>query len=69
MHKAKSSHSKLVKRASAGEEIVIASRGKPLAMLTRLPRKRKDLPWGALKGKVRMPVDFDAPLDVLKDYT
>lgn len=68
MHKAKSSLSRLVKRASAGEEIVIASRGKPVAMLTRLPRKRKDLPWGVLKGKIRMKRDFDAPLDVLKDY-
>ncbi|HUJ50156.1 MAG TPA: type II toxin-antitoxin system prevent-host-death family antitoxin [Bryobacteraceae bacterium] len=68
MHKAKSSLSRLVKRASAGEEIVIARRGKPVAMLTRLPRKRKDLPWGVLKGKIRMKRDFDAPLDVLKDY-
>jgi antitoxin (DNA-binding transcriptional repressor) of toxin-antitoxin stability system len=68
MHKAKSSLSRLVKRASAGEEIVIASRGKPVAMLTRLPRKRKDLPWGVLKGKIRMKRGFDAPLDVLKGY-
>ncbi len=68
MHEAKSSLSRLVKRASAGEEIVIASRGKPVAMLTRLPRKRKDLPWGVLKGKIRMKRDFDAPLDVLKDF-
>ncbi len=44
MHKAKSSLSRLVMRASAGEETVIASRGKPLAMLTRLPRRRKGLP-------------------------
>jgi antitoxin (DNA-binding transcriptional repressor) of toxin-antitoxin stability system len=68
MHKAKSNLSKLVKRVSAGEEIVIASRGKPVAMLTRLPRKRKDLPWGLLKGKIRMSADFDAPLDVFKEY-
>jgi len=52
MHKAKSSLSKLVKRASAGEEIVIASRGKPVAMLTRLPRR----------------ADFDAPLDDFSVY-
>ena len=68
MHEAKSSLSKLVKRASAGEEIVIASRGKPVAMLTRLPRKRKELPWGKWKGKIHMADDFDAPLEVFKDY-
>jgi antitoxin (DNA-binding transcriptional repressor) of toxin-antitoxin stability system len=69
MHQAKSNLSKLVKRASAGEEIVIASRGKPVAMLTRLPRKRKALPWGVLRGKIHMAADFDAPLDVFKEYT
>ena len=68
MHDAKSSLSRLVKRAAAGEEILIASRGKPIAMLTRLPRKRRDLPWGALKGKIRMTDDFDQPLEEFKDY-
>lgn len=68
MHDAKSSLSKLVKRAAAGEDILIASRGKPVAMLTRLPRNRKDLPWGALKGKISMTEDFDEPLEVFKDY-
>jgi len=68
MHKAKSNLSGLVKRASTGEDIVIASRGKPLAVLTRLPRERKDLPWGVLKGKVHMTRGFDAPLDVFQEY-
>ena len=68
MHKAKSSLSRLAKRASSGEQIVIASRGKPVALLTRLPSKRTDLPWGVLKGRIRMRRDFDAPLKVLKDY-
>ena len=68
MHDAKSSLSKLVKQAAAGEDIVIANHGKPVAMLTRLPRKRTDLPWGALKGKIHMTDDFDEPLEVFKDY-
>lgn len=68
MHDAKSSLSRLVKRAAAGEEILIASRGKPIAMLTRLPRKRKDLPWGVLKGKIRMTDDFNEPLEEFKDH-
>lgn len=66
IHEAKNTLSRLVKRAAAGEEILIASRGKPIAMLTRLPRKRKNLPWGVLKGKIRMTADFDAPLEELK---
>lgn len=69
MHDAKSSLSRLAKRAAAGEEILIASRGKPIAMLTRLPRKRKDLPWGVFKGKIHMTDDFDEPIEEFKDYT
>jgi len=68
MHEAKSNLSKLAKRAAAGEEIVIASRGKPLARLTRIPKKSKKIPWGIFKGKIEMADDFDAPLGMFKDY-
>ena len=68
MHEAKSSLSQLVKRAAAGEDIVIASRGKPVAKLTRILEQRKKKPWGAYKGKIHMASDFDAPLDEFKDY-
>jgi prevent-host-death family protein len=68
MHDAKSSLSKLVKRAAAGEDILIASRGKPVAMLTHLPRKSRKIPWDIFKGKIHMTEDFDEPLDVFKDY-
>jgi len=36
MHDAKNSLSKLVKCAAAGEDILIANHGEPVAMLTRL---------------------------------
>jgi len=68
MHEAKSNLSKLVKRAAAGESITIARNGKPIALLTRLPRKSKKIPWGVFKGKMEMAEDFDAPLEVFKDY-
>jgi antitoxin (DNA-binding transcriptional repressor) of toxin-antitoxin stability system len=51
MSDAKSNFSKLVQRAAAGEDILIAIHGKPLAMLTRLPPKRRKMPWGILEGK------------------
>ena len=68
MHDAKSSLSRLVKRAAAGEEILIANHGKPVAMLTRIPAARKKIPWDVFKGKIRMADDFDAPLKDFKDY-
>ena len=68
MHDAKRSLSKLVKRAAAGEDIFIASRGKPVAMLTRLPQKERKIPWDIFKGKIHMTEDFDEPLEEFKDY-
>ena len=68
MHDAKSSLSRLVQRAASGEEILIAKRGRPVAMLSRIPADRKKMPWDVFKGKIEMAADFDAPLEVLKDY-
>jgi prevent-host-death family protein len=68
MHDAKSSLSRLVKRAAAGEEILIANHGKPVAMLTRIPPERREIPWGMFKGKIEMADDFDAPMEEFKDY-
>ena len=68
MHDAKSSLSRLVKRAASGEEILIANRGKPMARLTRIPERRRKLPWNIFKGKIEMSEDFNAPMDVFKDY-
>jgi len=67
MHEAKSSLSRLVKRAAAGERILIANHGKPVAMLTRIPPGRKKLPWDLYKGRIEVSEDFDAPLDEFKD--
>jgi antitoxin (DNA-binding transcriptional repressor) of toxin-antitoxin stability system len=68
MHDAKSSLSRLVKRAAAGEDILIANHGKPVAMITRLPKNRAKLPWDVFKGKIEIAEDFDAPLPEFKDY-
>jgi prevent-host-death family protein len=60
MHEAKSTLSRLVEEAAAGEEILIARAGKPVARLVPVERKKRRL--GLWKGRVRMSRDFDAPL-------
>ena len=62
IHAAKTNLSRLVERAAAGEEIVIAKAGKPIARLVpfRAPSAKKRI--GALKGKIWISPDFDAPL-------
>jgi prevent-host-death family protein len=61
MHEAKTGLSRLVERAEAGEEIIIARAGKPAARLVPFTaRRRRRL--GLLDGRCRIPDDFNAPL-------
>ncbi|MFH1737605.1 MAG: type II toxin-antitoxin system Phd/YefM family antitoxin [bacterium] len=60
MHEAKTHLSKLVERAAAGEEVIIAKAGKPVAKL--VPYEANNQPrraGGSWKGKVWMADDFD----------
>jgi prevent-host-death family protein len=70
IYDAKTQLSRLVDRAAAGEEIVIAKAGKPRARLVPLAPKRRRVP-GVWKGKVRIAPDFDAPLPaaILKGWS
>ena len=62
IHAAKTHLSGLVEEAAAGEEIVIAKAGKPLARLVPLEKPTFGRAFGALKGRIHASDDFDAPL-------
>ena len=63
MHAAKTHLSRLVEKAAAGEEIIIAKAGVPVARLTALkPATPKKRVLGMFKGQLNVPDDFDAPL-------
>jgi prevent-host-death family protein len=55
---AKKNLSKLLQRVAAGEEIVISSRGVPVARLVPVSSR----PLGLDKNRVQIADDFDAPL-------
>ena len=59
MHQAKTSLSRLVERALAGEEVVIARNGEPLVKLVPVEKKREPRVPGRLKGKVWIAPDFE----------
>ncbi len=61
IHEAKTQFSKLVERAEAGEEILIARAGTPVARLAPLPLPARREPGGA-EGMIVMRDDFDDPL-------
>ena len=69
VHEAKTHLSKLLRRVAAGEEIVIARGGRPVARL--VPYERSALrQLGRDRGQVRIASDFDAPLpaEILRDF-
>jgi prevent-host-death family protein len=59
MHQAKSSLSRLVERALAGEEVVIARNGRPLVQLVPVQKKRKPRVPGRGRGKIWISPDFE----------
>ena len=61
LYHAKTHLSSLVDRAAAGEEIVVAKHGRPMAKLVALRDTTRRRP-GRAKGKIKMAADFDAPL-------
>lgn len=61
LYDAKTQLSSLVEMAAAGEEIVIAKNGKPMAKLVAFKDQVKRKP-GRLKGKIWMSPEFDAPM-------
>ena len=61
IHAAKTHFSRLIEEVAEGEEIIIAKAGKPVARLVPIEKPAKRT-LGLLKGRLRVPDDFDAPL-------
>lgn len=69
IHQAKTQLSKLIARAQAGEEIVIARGKEPVVRLTPVAGAKRRPAFGALKGKLNIPDAFffdPLPEDELK---
>jgi prevent-host-death family protein len=62
IHAAKTHLSSLVAEVEAGEEIIIAKAGKPVARLMPLQKNDFRRSFGALKGRIHMKDNFDDPL-------
>ena len=62
LYEAKTSLSALVDRAAAGEEVIIAKNGRPMARLVPFGVRAEARIPGLLKGQIRIADDFDAPL-------
>lgn len=63
IHEAKTHLSKIVDDVAAGAEVIIAKAGKPMARLSPISARAQPKKLGLLKGKIKVPDDFNAPLD------
>lgn len=66
LYDAKTQLSALVDAAAAGNEIIIAKNGRPMAKLVAFHDRPVRKP-GRLKGKIWMSKDFDAPMPDYED--
>jgi prevent-host-death family protein len=62
VHEAKTNLSRLLSRVEAGEEIVIARAGRPIARLLAFNTPGVRRVFGADRGRMWIAPDFDAPL-------
>ena len=62
IHEAKTHLSRLIEDVSAGEEVIIARNGKPVARLLPVTERARPRQPGQWRGKVCIGADFDAPL-------
>jgi prevent-host-death family protein len=70
IHAAKTQLSKLLDAAAAGEEVIIAKAGKPMAKLVSIDAAAPPRRLGILDGKIHVPDDFDDPLpdDIIAEF-
>lgn len=62
IHAAKTNLSKLIERACAGEEIIIARGNQPVVKLVPVEAMTPKREPGTLKGKLTVPPEFFEPL-------
>jgi prevent-host-death family protein len=60
IHEAKTHLSRLIERALAGEDVIVAKAGKPLVRITPIALKKPVL--GSARGMFTLPPGWDAPM-------
>jgi prevent-host-death family protein len=63
IHEAKTHLSRLLAQVEAGEEVIIARNGDPVAKLVAIGKNSKKRVLGQYRGQVIIADDFDDPVD------
>lgn len=69
VHEAKTHLSRLLERVEAGESVIIARAGKPVAVLGPYQESRKPRRLGTYEGQIKIADDFDdLPDDMVRAF-
>ena len=69
IHEAKTHLSRLVERVEAGEEIVIARAGRPVARLVSFRKTTRPRMLGRWRDQIVIAPDFDTPnAEIIRDF-
>ncbi|WP_129263859.1 type II toxin-antitoxin system prevent-host-death family antitoxin [Streptomyces sp. M3] len=69
VHEAKTHFSRILQQVETGEEVVISRAGEPIAKVVPLRYKVNRTDYGALRGQIHIPDDFDElPDDIAEAF-
>ncbi|WP_406148338.1 type II toxin-antitoxin system Phd/YefM family antitoxin [Streptomyces sp. NBC_01012] len=69
VHEAKTHFSRILQQVETGEEVVISRAGEPVAKVVPLRPKVNRTDYGALRGQIHIPEDFDElPDDIAEAF-
>jgi prevent-host-death family protein len=61
---AKNRLTELIRAVEDGEQVIITRHGKPVAQLTPPPSARRQIQWGAMRGRIKLLPGWDDPIDL-----
>ncbi|MGW2639394.1 type II toxin-antitoxin system Phd/YefM family antitoxin [Streptomyces sp. NPDC001348] len=67
VHEAKTNFSRILQLVETGEEVIISRAGQPVAKVVPLRPTVNRTDYGALRGQVHIPEDFDELPDDIAD--
>lgn len=68
VNQAKHRFSELIEYAIGGDEVVITKSGKPIAKLVAISKRKHQRQFGSARNLIKIPRDFDEPLEDFQDY-
>ena len=68
VNQAKHRFSELIEQAIGGDEVVITKSGKPIVKLVAIGKRKHQRQYGNARGLIKIPHEFDEPLEDFRDY-